>query len=88
MGSRVLETGGYKGAFAPPCPRPKLHALITRHLGLPASQIVCEYGMSELSSQAYDAVAGIPCPRRGCFNSAVGPRAGGFPGNRPGSGHG
>ncbi|HZV35993.1 MAG TPA: hypothetical protein VFB72_15565 [Verrucomicrobiae bacterium] len=51
--SRVLETGGYKGrsrALA----KTELHALITRLLGIPASHIICEYGMSELSSQAYD----------------------------------
>jgi hypothetical protein len=34
-----------------------LHALITEHLGIPPENIVCEYGMSELSSQAYDSVA-------------------------------
>jgi histidyl-tRNA synthetase len=28
--------------------------LITKHLGIPRSHIVSEYGMSELSSQAYD----------------------------------
>jgi hypothetical protein len=32
----------------------ELHALITERLGVPAAHIVCEYGMSELSSQAYD----------------------------------
>jgi hypothetical protein len=56
-GSRVLETGGYKGrsrALA----KSKLHALITSVLGVPPSRIVCEYGMSELSSQAYDRIAG------------------------------
>lgn len=51
-GSRVLETGGYKGRSRE-LPRAELHALITEHLGVPASHIVCEYGMSELSSQAY-----------------------------------
>ncbi|MSU62738.1 MAG: hypothetical protein EXS31_10135 [Pedosphaera sp.] len=52
-GSRVMETGGYKGRSRA-LPRPELHELIARHLGIPASNIVCEYGMSELSSQAYD----------------------------------
>jgi hypothetical protein len=52
-GSRVLETGGYKGRSRA-IPKTELHELITRHLGIPSSQIVCEYGMSELSSQAYD----------------------------------
>jgi len=54
-GSRVMETGGYKGRSRT-VPKTELHALITRHLGVPGSHIVCEYGMSELSSQAYDRV--------------------------------
>ncbi|MDB6024830.1 MAG: putative acyl protein synthase/acyl-CoA reductase-like protein [Verrucomicrobiales bacterium] len=53
-GSRVLETGGYKGRSRV-LPKPELHALITKHLGISTSHIFCEYGMSELSSQAYDA---------------------------------
>ena len=55
-GSRVLETGGYKGRSRS-LPRAELHHLITSRLGVPPSQIVCEYGMSELSSQAYARVA-------------------------------
>lgn len=53
VGSRVMETGGYKNRSRV-LPKPELHALITEHLGIPASNILCEYGMSELSSQAYD----------------------------------
>ena len=56
-GSRVLETGGYKGRSRTLL-KAELHALINKHLGIPAGRIVCEYGMSELSSQAYDWVAG------------------------------
>ena len=56
-GSRVLETGGYKGQSRI-VPKAELHALISKHLGIPASHIVTEYGMSEISSQAYDRVAG------------------------------
>jgi len=52
-GSRVLETGGYKGRSRV-VPKTELHALITERLGVPAAHIVAEYGMSELSSQAYD----------------------------------
>jgi hypothetical protein len=51
-GSRVMETGGYKGRSRS-LPQAELHRLITNWLGIPPSQIVCEYGMSELSSQAY-----------------------------------
>jgi hypothetical protein len=51
-GSRVMETGGYKNRSRS-LPRAQLHALIKDRLGVPAAQIVCEYGMCELSSQAY-----------------------------------
>ena len=54
-GSRVMETGGYKGRSRA-LSRPELRTLISQHLGIPAQNIVCEYGMSELSSQAYDHV--------------------------------
>jgi len=52
-GSIAMETGGYKGRSRE-LPKTELHALITRTLGVPRSHIICEYGMSELSSQAYD----------------------------------
>ena len=58
-GSRVLETGGYKGRSRE-LPKTELHALVTERLGIPPSHIICEYGMSELSSQAYDRTAGVP----------------------------
>ena len=53
--SRVMETGGYKGRSRS-MPKAELHALITEWLGVPSSHIVCEYGMSELSSQAYQSL--------------------------------
>src|ERR1019366_974271 len=52
-GSRVMETGGYKNRSRA-LPKTELHALITERLGVPRENIICEYGMSELSSQAYD----------------------------------
>jgi hypothetical protein len=52
-GSRVMETGGYKNRSRA-MPKAELHALITERLGIPPENIICEYGMSELSSQAYD----------------------------------
>jgi hypothetical protein len=58
-GSCALETGGYKGRSRS-LPKAALHALISQRLGIPPVQIVCEYGMSELSSQAYDCAMG-PC---------------------------
>jgi len=57
VGSRVLETGGYKGRSRA-LPKVELRALIAEYLGIPPSHIIGEYGMSELSSQAYDTVAG------------------------------
>jgi len=60
-GSRVLETGGYKGQSRE-VPKQELHALISKHLGIAPENIVTEYGMSELSSQAYDRVAGVQGP--------------------------
>jgi hypothetical protein len=54
-GSRGLETGGYKGRSRE-LPKAELHQWIERGLGLPCERLICEYGMSELSSQAYDGV--------------------------------
>jgi len=54
-GSRAMETGGYKGRSRA-LSKSELHSLLTRQLGIPPAQIVSEYGMSELSSQAYDVV--------------------------------
>lgn len=58
-GSRVMETGGYKGRRRE-LPKRRLYAWISRRLGVPPEYIVSEYGMCELSSQAYDWVAGAP----------------------------
>lgn len=52
-GSRVMETGGYKGRSRV-VPKTDLHAMIADRFGISPSQIISEYGMSELSSQAYD----------------------------------
>lgn len=56
-GSRLMETGGYKGRSRELSKR-DLDQLIHDRLDLPESAIVSEYGMSELNSQAYDHVAG------------------------------
>jgi hypothetical protein len=60
-GSRVMETGGYKNRSRS-MPKAELHALITDRLGVPRENILCEYGMSELSSQAY--ATGAPASSR------------------------
>jgi hypothetical protein len=52
-GSCALETGGYKGRSRV-LPKDDLHRLISTGLGISPSHVVCEYGMAELSSQAYD----------------------------------
>lgn len=53
LGSRLMETGGYKGRSRQ-LSRDELHARLASQLGIERSAVVTEYGMSELSSQAYD----------------------------------
>ena len=62
VGSRLMETGGYKNRSRT-MPKAELHALITECLGVPPENIICEYGMSELSSQAYDSSIHLPYSR-------------------------
>jgi hypothetical protein len=52
-GSRVMETGGYKGRSRE-LPKRQLREMISKFLGVAEPGVVTEYGMSELSSQAYD----------------------------------
>jgi hypothetical protein len=52
-GSWALETGGYKGRSREVA-KADLHDLIGRTLEIPGNRIISEYGMSELSAQAYD----------------------------------
>lgn len=51
-GSVVFETGGFKGR-ASEVTRGDLLARLGERLGVPAEQVVREYGMTELSSQCY-----------------------------------
>lgn len=51
-GSRLLETGGFKGRSRE-IPKPALYAQLAETFGVPERAIWNEYGMSELSSQAY-----------------------------------
>ena len=64
-GSRMMETGGFKGRVAE-VDRVALYRRAERSLGIARSHIVNEYGMTELLSQAYDGVAGTapPLPSR------------------------
>ena len=78
-GSCAMETGGYKGRSRA-LPQPDLHALITQRLGIPARRIICEYGMSELSSQAYDnALVPLRDPHHAPRNTSSAPRLFRFP---------
>jgi len=52
-GSRVVETGGFKGRSRTVA-REELYRLLSRHLGVPATHLINEYGSTELSSQFYD----------------------------------
>ncbi len=52
-GSRAMETGGFKGRSRE-MPKAELYGLFERWLGIPAAQVVNEYGMTELGTQFYD----------------------------------
>jgi len=63
-GSRVMETGGFKGRSRE-VSRDELHGAIAIRLGVPRERIVNQYGMTELASQFYDSVLRFPSePRR------------------------
>jgi hypothetical protein len=63
-GSRIMETGGFKGRGRQ-MPRDELYAWIERRLGVPGARVVNQYGMTELGSQFYDSVLVEPeAPRR------------------------
>ncbi len=55
-GSRIMETGGFKGR-ARIVDRDTLYADLSDRLGVAPAMIVAEYGMTELTSQYYDDVA-------------------------------
>lgn len=52
-GSRVMQTGGFKGKSREVSPEALRRAIAERY-GVPEARIVTEYGMTELSSQLYD----------------------------------
>jgi hypothetical protein len=63
-GSRVMETGGFKGRSRV-VERDDLYASLQHHLGVAAPRIVNQYGMTELGSQFYDSTIVDPTgPRR------------------------
>lgn len=64
-GSRLMDTGGFKGQSRE-VSRKELYGELQQALGIPLEWCVNEYGMTEMSSQFYDAVAGDPAaPRSG-----------------------
>ena len=54
-GSRIMQTGGFKGRSRSIEPQQMLELLSARY-GVPTHHIVQEYGMTELSSQMYESV--------------------------------
>jgi hypothetical protein len=63
-GSRVMETGGFKGRSRE-VSRSELCDAIEAALGVPPTRVVDQYGMTELGSQFYDSVLCQPQrPRR------------------------
>jgi len=52
-GSRAMDTGGAKGQRAE-FARDEVAAAFDRHLGIPSTHLVNEYGMAEMGSQFYD----------------------------------
>ncbi|MCA9529059.1 MAG: acyl-protein synthetase [Myxococcales bacterium] len=67
-GSRVMQTGGFKGRARAVAPDAMRRAL-TAAFGVPDPFIVAEYGMTELSSQLYESTL-----RDALFAAEVGPR--------------
>jgi hypothetical protein len=51
-GSRLMDTGGYKGRSRE-VPRDELLRLYEETFAIPASHVISEYGMTEMSSQFY-----------------------------------
>jgi len=58
-GSRIMETGGFKGRSREVA-RPDLYRALEDRLGVPDRFIVNQYGMTELGSQFYDSVLQEP----------------------------
>jgi hypothetical protein len=52
-GSRIMQTGGFKGRSRVIEPA-EMRALLAARFGVPEPMIVAEYGMTELSSQLYE----------------------------------
>lgn len=60
-GSRIMDTGGFKGRSRT-VERDELYTALEHGLGVSPEWCVNEYGMTEMSSQFYDAIAGHGAP--------------------------
>lgn len=60
-GSRLMETGGFKGRSRS-VPRPDLYEALAQRLGIGPEWMVNEYGMTELLSQYYEPGLGVGPP--------------------------
>jgi hypothetical protein len=69
-GSFAMETGGYKGSGRD-IPKTRLYAMFDEFLGLPPDAVWNEYGMTELSSQAYTRGIGAPHCTPPCMRAVV-----------------
>jgi hypothetical protein len=70
-GSRVMQTGGFKGRSRE-VPADALRAAVARLFDVPEARVVGEYGMTELSSQLYEgtlaaSIAGTAPPPHGTY---------------------
>lgn len=67
-GSRIMQTGGFKGRsrYIPP---EEMRAMLSSRYGVEDSFIIAEYGMTELSSQMYETTL-----RDALYSDAVTPR--------------
>ncbi len=61
-GSRLMDTGGFKGKSRE-VPQVWIYEMAEKYWGILPEYCINEYGMSELSSQFYDGIAGIAAPR-------------------------
>jgi hypothetical protein len=83
-GSRLMQTGGFKGRSRE-VPPDTLRAALAARYGVPEPFVVAEYGMTELSSQLYEdtllrAVAGARAGEGGGPSAMGAPWAAGAPG--------
>ncbi|MGW8264881.1 MAG: hypothetical protein ACWGSQ_00850 [Longimicrobiales bacterium] len=84
-GSRIMETGGFKGRSVT-LSREELYRALEASLGVPAARIVNEYGMTEMLSQFYEPVWGIRGSRLEGESRRMGGRVGGDPDTAGGRG--